>query len=79
MKTLDQTLRNNKFYKSLTPYMATAFAEGFCEGEGASKDEQLSAWQYIIDKGLTGQLQGFFGRTADSLINQGICLPSNSK
>ena len=39
-----------KFYKKLTPYLATAIAEGFCEGEGATKEEQLTAWQYIYDK-----------------------------
>ena len=74
MKNLSQTLRRTKFYKSLTPYLATAYAEGFCEGEGAKKDEQLSAWQYLIDTGLCLKLQGWFGRTAQSLIEQGTCL-----
>jgi hypothetical protein len=77
MQTLSQKLRGNKFYKNLTSYLATAYAEGFCEGEGASKDEQLSAWQYLIDTGLVWQLQGFFGRNATAMIEQGILLKSN--
>ena len=57
----------------MTPYLATAIAEGFCEGEGASQEEQVEAWQYLIDTGLAWQLQGWFGRTAASLIEAGIC------
>lgn len=56
-----------------TPYLATAYAEGFCEGENASEEEQLEAWQYLIDTGLAWQLQGFFGRTAAALIESGAC------
>jgi len=74
--TLSQKLRGT-FYKGLTPYLASAYAEGFCEGEGASQDEQLSAWQYLIDTGLCWKLQGFYGRTATNLIEEGICLPAN--
>jgi hypothetical protein len=64
-------LRATKFYKNLTPYRATAIAEGFCEGEGATEKEQLTAWQYLHDTKLTAQLQGFFGRTARDLIESG--------
>ena len=64
--------RKTKFYKSLNSYLATAYAEGFCEGEGATRDEQIAAWQYIWDKGLWKSLQGFFGRTVHSLVEQGI-------
>jgi len=55
-----------------TPYLATAYAEGFCEGEGASEEEQIEAWQYLLDTGMCWSLQGCFGRTATSLIEQGI-------
>ena len=71
MKTTTQKNRS-EFYKTLTPYMATAIAEGFCEGEGATREEQLDAWQYIHDKGLARQLQGWFGRSIASLIAQGL-------
>lgn len=64
--------RKTKFYKSLDSYSATAYAEGFCEGEGASEQDQLTAWQWLHDKGLAYQLQGFFGRTASALIDQGL-------
>ena len=65
--------RKSKEYKKLTPYMATAIAEGFCEGEGASREEQIAAWQYLIDTGMCWTLQGWFGRTATMLIEEGIC------
>jgi len=66
--------RKTKFYKGLTGYMATAYAEGFCEGEGASKDEQLTAWQWLHDTKLAYKLQGFFGRTANSLLENGYIM-----
>jgi hypothetical protein len=55
-----------------TLYMATAYAEGFCEGEGATDEEQLEAWAYLIKTGHCWSLQGWFGRTASQLIEQGI-------
>jgi hypothetical protein len=67
-----KNLRNTKFYKNLTSYMATAIAEGFCEGEGATEEQQLIAWQYLHDTKLAYQLQGFFGRTAQALIEEGL-------
>jgi len=56
-----------------TSYLACAYAEGFCEGEGASEAEQLEAWQYLIDTGRAWTLQGWYGRTAIDLIEQGLC------
>jgi hypothetical protein len=56
----------------MTPYLATAIAEGFCEGEGASKEQQIEAWQFLVDTGLCWQLQGWFGRTAEGLIEAGV-------
>ena len=61
-----------------TSYLATAYAEGFCEGEGATEDEQKQAWQYLIDKGICWNLQGWFGRTAASLIEAGVCQPARA-
>lgn len=51
-------------------YTAVAIAEGF---ENATKVEQIEAWQYLIDTGLAWTLQGWFGRTAAALIEQGVC------
>lgn len=66
--------RKTKLYKSFTSYLATAYAEGFCEGEGASEQDQLTAWQYLHDTRQAYSLQGWFGRTASSLVEQGIIL-----
>ena len=58
--------------RKMTSYLACAIAEGFCEGEGASEAEQLEAWAYLIKTGQCWGLQGWYGRTAQSLINQGV-------
>ena len=55
----------------MTSYEATGLAEGFIEAE--SEDQVIEAWQYLIDTGLAWTLQGWFGRTAVSLIDNGIC------
>lgn len=64
--------RKTALYKTMTPYLACAYAEGFCEGEGASEEDQLIAWQYIWDKGVWKSLQGFYGRTVHRLIHSGL-------
>jgi len=64
--------RKTAFYKCLTPYLATAYAEGFCEGEGATDIEIVTAWQYLHDTKLAYQLQGWFGRMCDNLLAKGI-------
>lgn len=65
-------VRGSAYYRKLTPYLATAVAEGFCEGEGASEEQQKCAWQYIYDKGLYRSLQGWFGRTCEQLLEAGV-------
>lgn len=64
------TIRESDFYKGLDSYTATGLAEGFIE----TNDEQeiIAAWQFLHDKGLAYQLQGWFGRTAQQLIAEGI-------
>ena len=54
-----------------TSYLATAYAEGFCEGENATPQEQLEAWAHLIKTGLCWNLQGWFGRNAQALIKSG--------
>jgi hypothetical protein len=54
-----------------TPYLACAYAEGFCEGEGASNYEQLQAWAYLIKTGQCWGLQGWYGRQATAMIESG--------
>lgn len=55
-----------------TSYDAVAACEGF---DGIEHDAETlrSAWQYLIDTGECWKLQGWFGRTAQSLIAAGIC------
>ena len=63
----------------ITDYTASAYAEGFCEGEGASDIDQLKAWAYLIKTGLCWSLQGRFGRIANSLIQNGIVNKNGTK
>jgi hypothetical protein len=53
----------------LTTYRAVGLAEGFEEG---TEEEVIEAWQYLHDTGHAYNLQGWFGRTAQYLINEGI-------
>jgi len=51
-------------------FNAIGIAEGFIESD--SKEQYLQAWQHLVDTGLAWQLQGWFGRTAMQLINEGL-------
>ena len=51
-------------------YTATGLAEGFIEAE--NEDQILEAWQHLHDTRLAYKLQGWFGRTATALIEQGL-------
>jgi len=54
----------------MTQYEAVGLAEGFIEAE--NEDQIIQAWQYLHDTRLAYKLQGWFGRTATSLIEKGI-------
>ena len=54
----------------MTTYGAIGLAEGFIEAE--SQEQFIEAWQFLLDTGLVWTLQGFFGRTAVSMIKEGI-------
>mgnify|MGYP003336196554 FL=1 len=56
-----------------TPYDASACVEGF-DGLDHDEDTILSAWQYLVDTGLAWSLQGWYGRTANQLINDGYII-----
>ena len=51
-------------------YTAVGLAEGFVEAD--SQEQIIEAWQYLVDTGLAWSLQGWFGRTAKAMIDQGI-------
>ena len=54
---------------NITDYRAVGLAEGFEEG---TKEEIIEAWQHLHDTGLAYTLQGWFGRTASNLIEEGV-------
>jgi hypothetical protein len=60
----------------MNTYDAVGIAEGFIDAE--SDDQVIEAWQTLINTGLAWQLQGWFGRTASRLIEQGYCEPRQS-
>jgi hypothetical protein len=43
--------------------------------EDATVDQQLTAWQELVDTGMINHLQGWYGRTARQLIEQGLLSP----
>lgn len=54
-------------------FNATMIAEGV---EDADDHEQyIEAWQLLVDTGICWQLQGWFGRTAQDMINNGDLTP----
>ena len=58
---------------AMTIYRAVAIAEGFGEGIEASAELQAQAWQFLINSGDVWRLQGWYARTARTLIEQGVC------
>jgi len=50
-------------------YQAVGLAEGFIEAD--TEEQVLEAWQTLVDTGMAWQLQGWFGRTARHLIEEG--------
>lgn len=55
-------------------YMAVGIAEGFEEPE--SEQQYFAAWQHLVDTGMCWRLQGWFGRTAQSMIDAGVIKPA---
>ncbi len=49
---------------------AVGLAEGWIETDNEA--DIIESWQYLHDSGLAYQLQGWFGRTAQHLIEQGL-------
>jgi hypothetical protein len=58
----------------LTPmdsYRACSIIERFCDDE-PTPSEKIGAWAYLIKTGDCWRLQGFYGRFASQLIEEGI-------
>ena len=54
----------------MNTYRATGLAEGWIETE--DMNEIIEAWQHLHDTGVAYKLQGWFGRTAEALLEQGV-------
>ena len=54
-------------------YKAIGIAEGFIEAE--NEQQEIDAWQHLVDTGIVWKLQGWFGRNAVRLIESGIIKP----
>lgn len=55
---------------TVTNFDAIGIAEGWIEAD--SEEQVIEAWQHLVDTGLAWQLQGWFGRNAARLIDEGI-------
>ena len=65
------------FKEPIDDHTAVGIAEGFIEC--SSEEKMITAWQHLINTGLCWRLQGFFGRTASQLIEEGICTPAKGE
>ena len=54
-------------------FTAVMIAEGV--EEASSEEQYIEAWQLLIDTGMAYQLQGYFRRNAEALIEEGYCTP----
>ena len=55
----------------MTNFEAAMIAEGVIEAQ--SEEQEIEAWQHLIDTGLAWSLQGWFGRCSKHLIEEQIC------
>ena len=69
-KILNPFTFKDKNFKVWDNFTAIGIAEGFEEAD--SEEQVLEAWQHLVTTGLAWQLQGSFGRTARSLIEEGL-------
>jgi hypothetical protein len=58
--------------RQLSVYDCCAIIEGF-DGEDHDEQDVIAAFQRLIDLGVVWTLQGFYGRTAHALLEDGVC------
>ncbi len=56
----------------MNTFDAVMIAEGVHD---ADEITYVKAWQHLIDTGVCWNLQGWFGRQAIRLIDEGVCMP----
>ena len=67
---INNNLRESDLYAKMGQYDAVGIAEGWLPSE--SQEEVLVAWQILVDTGMAWTLQGWFGRNATDLLEQGL-------
>ena len=60
----------------MSDFDAIMIAEGVHD---ASEQEYIAAWQHLIDSGICWNLQGWFGRAASAMIEEGVCTPGEKQ
>lgn len=56
-------------------YTAMGIAEGFIEAQ--NENQVIEAWQHLVDTGIVWSLQGWYGRNAKRLIDNGVIRPAS--
>lgn len=74
--TLPTPLSNETPKETWDHFTAIGIAEGFIEEPDQKR--VIAAWQHLLDTGLVWKLQGWFGRQATAMIEQGLIKPAGS-
>lgn len=71
--------RKDKLKKKIKKRTFPVWAVEDPEGHGMTKKEYLDTWQKLVDTGQAWNLQGWYGRTAHTLLKEGLIKFPNKK